>query len=932
MKKVSRAIAVILSVLMLISPLAVSAAEKKADNDAVLTAEEYNSYMSGVYSDIVAAGGIVAELDKTLEKEGAEISFTVPTDGTYVLGMAYSTANHIASKVEVSFKLDGADLFGGELVELDKICQDVGGIRTDSKGNQFAAEQGAFVYNAFMYPLNKDTFETYTVSLTAGEHKIFIASLNDEIFVEKIALKPQKALASYKAPTDAAKNYKGEAIIQEGETALWKSNSWLVAQADNSSWNVTPEDPMVNKVNYIGGNNWSDNGATITWAITIPEDGYYKMGFAYRQSLVVNYSSYRKLLIDGECPFKEVENIAFPYTTGWDRLNLEDKDGNPYMFYLEKGIHTFALQVTLGDYGAICEELEDIVADLGNLNLKMTMITGETVDISRDYDLFAYIPDLEERFKKDVADLKRLEDKIIEISGGESSSYALVLRNMRQSINQMLNNKFTAANYKSDFYTNYSSLSVCLTDMQSMPMDLDQIIIGSVDDEESFEPKGGFIGFFKSIWFSIRRFVASFANDYRTFDKKSENSLTLWVNWGQDQARVLNSLAKSSFTADTGIEVEVQVVNATVVQAILSGNGPDLVLQHSRTEPVNLAMRGALYDLSNFKDKDPDYDKVLAQFADGATTPYYYNGGLYGLPDTQNYDVLFYRTDILEELKIKVPETWDEFKGAAEILLHNNLSAYIPYTQIAATTTVNVGVGGLTAYPTLLMQSGIDLYTKDGKKSNLTTPEALNVFAEWTSFYTELKIPTQMNFYNRFRSGTTPIGVAPYNTAITISTEAPELEGKWAMALTPGTVREDGTIDHTVSGSGTACSILNISKNKDAAWKFLKWWTSDETQTKYSTNVESILGPLGRVMVSNTEALKNLSWSEAELDVILEQREWLKEVPEMPGSYQVSRSIDMAFYNVINNHVNPKDILTEWGRNADNEIARKWKQYTNRGK
>ncbi len=928
MKKVSRAIAVILSVLMLISPMAVSAAAKKATDDAVLTAEEYNSYMSGVYSDIVAVGGIVVELDKKLEKEGAELSLSVPKDGVYVLGMAYSTANHTASKVELSFKLDGADLFAGELVELDKICQDVGGIRVDNKGNQFAAEQGAFKYNAFMYPLNKDTFETYSISLTAGEHKIFMASLNDEIFVEKIALKPQKAIAAYKAPADAAKNYKGEAIIQEGETALWKSSSWLVAQADNSSWNVTPEDPMLNKVNYIGGNNWSDNGATITWAITIPEDGYYKMGFAYRQSLVVNYSSYRRLLIDGECPFKEVENIAFPYNTGWGRLNLEDKEGNPYMFYLEKGTHTLALQVTLGEYGAICEELEDIVADLGELNLKMTMITGETVDISRDYDLFAYIPDLEERLTKDEADLKRLEEKIIEISGGESSSYALVLRNMRQSINQMLKNKFTAANYKSDFYTNYSSLSVCLTDMQSMPLDLDQIIIGSADDEESFKPKGGFIGFFKSVWFSTRRFIASFANDYRSSAKKSKNSLTLWVNWGQDQARVLNSLAQSTFTAEEKIDVEVQVVNATVVQAILSGNGPDMVLQYSRTEPVNLAMRGALYDLTNF----PDYEEVLENFAPGAATPYYYKGGLYGLPDTQNFDVLFYRTDILEELKIDVPKTWDEFKGAAEILLHNNLSAYIPYTQIAETTTVNVGVGGLTAYPTLLLQNDISLYTKDGKKSNLTTPEALNVFADWTSFYTELKIPTQMNFYNRFRSGTTPIGVAPYSTAITISTEAPELEGKWGMTLVPGTVREDGTIDHTVSGSGTACSILNISKNKEAAWKFLKWWTSAETQTKFSTNVESILGPLGRVMVSNTEALKSLSWSEEELSAILEQREWLEEIPEMPGSYQVSRSIDMAFYNVINNHVNPKDILTEWGKNADNEIARKWKQYTNRGK
>ena len=44
-----------------------------------------------------------------------------------------------------------------------------------------------------------------------------------------------------------------------------------------------------------------------------------------------------------------------------------------------------------------------------------------------------------------------------------------------------------------------------------------------------------------------------------------------------------------------------------------------------------------------------DIDEVLGWFQDGAETPYYYKDGLYGLPDTQSFYLMFYRTDILEE-------------------------------------------------------------------------------------------------------------------------------------------------------------------------------------------------------------------------------------------------------------------------------------------
>lgn len=905
--------------------------EEKVTVASPMTEKEYENYLQKVYSNLSESGSIVWQTQRIISSETEQTSINVPADGEYRFGIAYNSAEHKKSMIALRVQVDEVNLSERvQALPLDKLYQDEGEVRQDGLGNQFAAEQADYTRSAFLYPTDSDTQNYYTVYLSAGTHTVSIASVHDELYVSAVVFSP----ADGKAYTEQDKgtNYNGKQLVFEAENSLWKNSSWLIAQADNGSSTVSPADPKLKRINYIGGSNWKYPGEIITWEINIPEDGYYQLGFSYRQSQVVNYSSYRRILIDGSCPFDEVEAVEFPYNYSWEKLPVADKNDNPYLFYLEEGVHTIGLQVTLGAYKEICNRLEDVVSELGDLNLQMTMITGESVDISRDYDLFQAIPDLEERFTACVKEMNTLEQEIDAVSGGESSSYSLVLRNMVRVIEQMLDNKYSAARYKNDFYTNYTSLSVCFSDMQVMPLDVDQIILSAPEDVATYEGENWFSSIFKKAGFSIVRFLHSFTGDYNSIsgdvDTEEKETLTLWVNWGQDQARVLNALIQTDFTEKYGINVEVQVVNASVVQAILSGNGPDVVLQQSRTEPVNLAMRGALYDLTQFD----DYEEVLERFSEDAAMPYYYEEGLYALPDTQTFNVMFYRKDIFEELGIEVPDTWDEFDSVTKTILQNKLSVWLPYTQINDSYTVNTGVGGLTLYPTLLLQNNFGLYEENGMRTTLTSSESLNVFEKWTDYYTKLKLPVAMNFYNRFRAGTCPMGITSYSTTVMLTTEAPELDGLWGMSVVPGTVGEDGSVNYDTAGGGSGCSILNISEHKAAAWSFLKWWTSAETQEAYSANLESILGPLGRVMVANTEALKSLSWTEEELSVILEARSHVRELPEYPGGYQVSRSIDMAFYEVVNSGISARDIMTEWGKVADKEIARKWEQYSSEEK
>ena len=894
----------------------------------------------GVLANTSAKGDGVTEykVDADVKTEPLEVTIDVAADGTYALGLEYMAYGEQIADLQVSIQIDGeypAD--GLKDIALPRYWTTDAPYREDGQKNQFAAEQVPYKGYKTYYLLNTSNFAValYKFPLTAGEHKVTITPIAGEFNLKSIKLDSNTQAPKYQAPAAGANLYKGKDIVVEGESADIKDSYWLTTGSDIGSSKVSPADPVYAKINYVGGSTWKSIGSTIYWTVEVPESGYYNLGFSYRQGFVLNGSTYRWLRINGETPFEEATSIAFPYATDWE-VSMFGSSAAPYAIYLEKGKNELSLTTTLGEYAEVCTELDDIVLEMSKLYLDITMVTGETVDIYRDYRLFDQIPDFEKRLESAKAALIKIDEKLVALNGGETSSYASCVRKTYQDIQRMLDNRFDAHRYKGTFYGNYSSLCANLNDMQDMPLEIDQLVLTSVDARtiSGKTDKNAFLEWGERFVFGVKRFIASFTQDYNNISgvaSDSNKSVTVWVNWGRDQAQVLNMLVQSSFSQQyPNIAVSIKISNASMIQGVLSGNGPDVTLMHSRSEPVNLAMRGVLYDMNTFKKTDPEFDEVIARFQKSATDPYLYRDGLYGLPDSQSFFTMFYRTDVFERLELEVPETWEEFETVARILTRNNLDAWIPYTQITDVNSANTGVGNLNLFPTLLMQNGLSMYNEDLTATSFTDPDVISVFSDWTDYYTKLKLPYQLDFFTRFRLGTCPIGIAPYTTYNTLRDSAKEIDGKWAMAQIPGTRQADGTINHSSSGSGTACSILAGAKDPEAAWTFLKWWTEAETQLKYSNSLEAILGPVGRVAVANMEALQSMAWDVESLKVINTAWNDVREIREVPGSYYVARSLDFAFWNVASMSKNPKDMMQTWGEEADAEIKRKLEQYANR--
>lgn len=902
---------------------------KSAKSQITIQAADYQSN-SG--AKISAADNFENSKDRVIKwtNQNGELEwvFNVPADGLYRLGLQYYPLPGNGNPIELGIKIDGKSLFS-EMDDLyfPRMWENASAVRTDSNGNEFAPDQTEDTFWETQWatdPNGTDT-EPFVFALTKGIHKLVLRSISEPFALDKIYLAPPDPTYSYNTvealyKENGYQDYDGQEIDIQGEDAQLKSAKSLVPMSDNYDPSVSPSDAFKVKINYIGSYNWETPGDTLTWKVHVKTSGLYKIGFRFRQSYLTNCNSYRKLTIDGKVPFQEASAIPFQYTTGWSFFDFGSKD-KPYAIYLSAGDHELSMQVTMGPMSEISRNMKNVVYNLGKMYRKIVMVTGDTPDMNRDYNLFGQIPDLKQNLTYDMEQLNRSAVLMEQLAGKRGSSGAATLRNMSGVIQRMLNYSYQAQQYKDDFYNNYCSVSSWLYEMRNMPLDLDEIVLASPD--RPYTPKIANIA--QKAVYSTERFFASFVSDYNNISevKGKQKHITVWLNWGRDQAQVLNFMAKDMFTPKTGVYVDIKLVNASLVQAILSGNGPDCSLMLSRSQPVNLAMRGALYNLKNFK----DFSTLQSRYMPSAMTPYNFKGGCYALPDTQQFYTLFYRTDIFSELNITVPKTWDDFLRDVSIIERNNMQVGIPYTQITDMNLTDMGVGALNLFPTILEQFGGSMYNSGLSSTALASPKAIQAFTFWTDLYTKYKLPVTYDFYNRFRTGTMPMAIAPYTQYALLTVAAPEIDNCWAMAPIPGVMESDGKINNIEAGGGTGAVILNISKNKNEAWEFLKWWTSDEAQYRYSADCESILGVAARNPTANVNALSRLSWKSDGLKILLEQWNKVQEIPEVPGGYYTARIIDQAFWNTTNQNDNPRDMIVSWSKQADQEIARKRQDY-----
>ncbi len=846
-----------------------------------------------------------------------------PETGEYGLRIGYHTEIGKGMDMEYTLLVDGQPYSSANtVVSLNRIWKDEGKPERTSTGNDLRPKQvEAFVWTEALLADTNKVEGQVVLQLEKGDHEISLVALREETVLDYLALEAKPELPTYAEYRTAHADLPAVSDIEvlvQAENTLIKSASAIYPTYDRTSSHTQPYHPTQMRLNTIGGSGWKHVGQWVEWVIDAPEDGLYQLGMRYHQNQLKGFFVARQVMLDGEIPFREMQEVHFAYRSEWVLDYLADEGGEPYLFALTKGQHVLRMQVTLGVMAPVISDMQDTVYLLNELYRQIIMVTGTEPDFYRDYYLERVIPNLESRLSA-LADTLDGYQKTMDDMLGSDSTAGEIIQVLSYQLRDFEREPYTIQKRLTTFSSNISSFAEWILSVQEQPLEIDYLVLAS----KGAKPGKAEDGMADTVKREIRAFLGSFVQDYNAFSsaegQTQQAPITVWLSAGRDQAYAINRLIQEDFTAKTGISVNLQLVSGALLKATIAGQGPDVNLFTGRGEVMNLAFRDALQDLSAM----PGYSETVSELRASAEQPYAFNGGVYGLAETQDFLMMFIRDDVLDELELHVPETWQDLLNIAPILQSNNLQIGLPYTQLGGNTVISNGVGMTSLFPSLLLQMGGKFYTDDYKATLLSEPVANAAFRTWTDFYTLYDYPLYKDDFTRFRTGEMPVIITSYNMYARLKATAPEIAGKWSMRLIPGTKSGENGVNHATTADGTATVILSSSRNVDASWKFVQWWTSAETQTNYGRDIESDIGTLGRYSSANVGAFERSNWSLNEQQTMNTQWEHVVELPEIPGGYYVSRNLDNAFRAVVLSGNDARESLFYWTSSTNEEIARK---------
>ena len=858
------------------------------------------------------------------EEQTILYTFTCEEAGLYRMGLSYYPVEARGLNIEFSAELDGASPFTeAQYNTLYRIWVDdvAPGEKRDAAGNDIIPGQHEEPtwQEVWVEDHTGAYADAYTFYLTEGEHTLALTARREVLAVSRVWFENPVATPAYEAVQAeyAAKDYtpaKSEVLVIEAEQAARKSDSVLYGRTDRSSPLTTPYNTMETRLNTIGGGSWGVQGQWIEWDFTVPADGLYRLAFRGRQDLLSGSFTTRKVYIDGALPCAEMADIRVNYSQDWQNILI------PYDVYLTAGEHTLRMEATIGGLSELVTLADEAVYQLNAAYRRIVMMTGTTPDTYRDYALEVNIPEVFEIFEKQAEVLQRCDALLLEMTGKRGSMNG-ILQTLSLQLEEFCEKPEQVQKRLSTFKDNVGSLGSWLVQIKQLPLELDKIYIlsASADEGALADAEAGFL---KQIGHEAALFYSSFVVDYSVIGAletgKDTPTIEVWVSAGRDQANMIKQLIDNDFTPNTGIAVNLKLVQGQLMNATAAGAGPDVVLQLGNSEPVNYAVRNAAYDLKQFE----DYEEVASRFRASALTPYELEGGVYALPETQTFSVMFYRTDVLEELGLSAPTTWEEMFHVVGRLQRKNMTVGIqPPNSVAG------NFNALSSMAMLLYQRGGEMYLDGNTRSGLSSQEAKDAFSMWVSLYVDYELPVKYDTLTRFRSGEMPVVIEDFTFYNLLQVAAPEIRGMWSFCQVPGTVQADGSVDHSVSGTGICCMLMEAAEDKDAAWEFMKWWTSASVQTQYGKDIENQLGVSARYPSANVEAFASMPWSAAELGILNAQWENVHGIPEVPGGYFTARHLNNAFRRVLNYHEDPGETLLDYVKNIDEEITTKRKEF-----
>lgn len=813
----------------------------------------------------------------------------------------------------------------------------------------------------------QDSSGYYTIPLSfmiAPEEETGCATLefrgvNEAVVISNIILeKPASAYQTYAQYLESLKGKLGTTDLPEGtsevkiegEHTIYTSTNVVYPVEDRSDALTSPVDTGRTMLNTIGTEKWQTAGQWVEYQFSVDAAGMYELFARFKQSYLDGMYVCRMLKIytsdaNGNryeteadyvaakgnsagyyngVPFDEASRWRFDYNAGWQVKGLTDGsiDADSCKLYFDTGVvYTLHLEVTLGSMSTLVRQIEEILNGLNNDYLSIIKLTGTTPDDYRDYNFYRLLPDTMIDMIIQSEALAIVSETLKNDAAGVASSYTGVCDQLSTLLEKMGRKEDEIAKNLDNFKSYIGSLGTFLSDAKTQPLQIDYLQIQGASKEA---PKAK-AGFFKALGHEIANFWMSFFRDYNSMGAMAESgegtdgqSVNVWLAYGRDQSQVIRNLCTNDFTPDSKISVDLKLISGgTLLPSILAGVGPDAYLGLGQTEVINYAIRGALMNVENMD----GFDTITQNFNEAAmmvlgTVDADGDMHYYGLPENQGFAMMFIRTDILAELNIEIPKTWEDIYVAQSKLESNNME-----------------IGLAVDYNMYLYQMGGELFADDGMRINLESELGLKAFETMCNMFTQYSFPYKYDAANRFRTGEMPIIIAGYTGLYNhLKVFATELDGSWIFVPLPGYEyeKEDGTLGINNCAVSSVTAVVLIKKennNYKNAWEFTKWYTDAPCQADYANEMVAILGESAKHSTANREALESMPWTPDEYAEVSKQFENLASIPNYPGYYILGRYTEFAFLSAYNDDADPKTELLSYINIINKEITRKREEF-----
>ena len=759
--------------------------------------------------------------------------------------------------------------------------------------------------------------EPLLIQLSAGEHVFGFDVKSGSFLLGSLTLTAPENVPEYSGSQTAD----GKEIIEIEAEDYYSVNESAVHAIAEFDTRVTPYKVTESELNTIDSDSFGTAGQTVTYKFDVNTAGYYYIAMNYRQSDKNDFPVFVDVRIDGELPNTAFEAYQMDYTSNYKITTLTDSDGGKLSVYLEPGEHTISYTITLAPICYVLEAVEEIMAGVNDLALEITKVAGTNSDRYRDLKLSRYIPGLEDMLMGYADQLSELENSARHFNGKDKNvavmSSMLIASNQLKSLAENPDEiPYRIGELSSSVNSVNQYLANTIDSLLENGLAIDRIWLYQENADLPSHPN-----FFVSIWMSIERFFASFFDQSYSAANTDPDHLQVWVNRSSQYVQVMQKMIDEYFTPKTDIDVDISIMpdQYKLVLANSSGNAPDVATGINYTIPYELAIRGALVDMAQFD----DFRETASVYEPGFFLTGTIGDSVYSMPETMNFWVLIYRTDVLDKLGLEVPDTIQDVVDMLPELQMRGLNFYYPTAGMRAMRNFH----GTTP---LIVQNGGALYSGTAQEGTTLSSEAsVKGFTILTDLFTVYDLPVDIdNFYQHFRNGDIPIGICDYGTYNLISNAAPELAGSWDISIVPGTEQEDGSIDRSTCGCAESTVIFKSEVDREAkAWEFIKWWSSTEMQAEFGQTIQITYGNEYMWTTANVEAFAQLPIDSAHKQVILEFAANVVDVARVPGTYMLEREMSNAFNSIVVDGDNAQSRIDEAVKVIDREIVRKLEEF-----